>query len=170
MYDETKVNYKYADKEEGKGSRKRIENQLINIMQAQIYNLSKYLETSTFPRNEAEVYELIQSQNLDVRLDSWTEQVRSNARQVNIVIASILKFIRQVMYSMDAKKAIQLFTKDQTPQCEVEHELLNNFFDDRWKTGEPISKDLAGAIYKMKETITEEMKKKIMEDLIDFKK
>jgi hypothetical protein len=47
---------------------------------------------------------------------------------------------------------------------------LKNFFDDRWKTGEPISKDSADTIYKLKETIDDEMKKKIMEDLIDFKK
>jgi hypothetical protein len=74
------------------------------------------------------------------------------------------------MYSTDAKKTILLLRKDQTPQCEVEHEQLKKFFDDRLKTGEPTNKNLAGTIYKMKETINDEMKKKIMEDLIDFTK
>jgi hypothetical protein len=65
--------------------------------------------------NEAEVYELIQSQNLEETLNSWTEQIRNNARQINIEIASKLKYRRQVMYSTDVKKTIQLLTKDQTP-------------------------------------------------------
>jgi 5-methylthioribose kinase len=47
---------------------------------------------------------------------------------------------------------------------------LKNFFDDRWKKGDPIDINLAGSIYKMKETINDEMMKKIMEDLIDFTK
>jgi hypothetical protein len=92
---------------------KRMGNPLMNTIQAQIYNLSKYLDTGTFPRNETEVYDLIQSQNLEETLNGWTEKVRSNARQINIEIASKLKFVRQVMYNTDAKKDIQLLTKDQ---------------------------------------------------------
>jgi hypothetical protein len=52
----------------------------------------------------------------------------------------------------------------------VKHELLKEFFDDRWIKGEPIDRNLAESIYKLKETLNEEKKKKIMEDLIDFTK
>jgi hypothetical protein len=31
------------------------------------------------------------------------------------------------MYNIDPKKTMQLLTKDQAPQCEVEHESLKNF-------------------------------------------
>jgi hypothetical protein len=74
------------------------------------------------------------------------------------------------MYCTDAKKTTQLLTKDQTPKCDVEHDQLKNFFDDRWKTGEPINRDLADIIYKMKDTINDEMKKEKMGDLVDLTK
>jgi hypothetical protein len=74
------------------------------------------------------------------------------------------------MYSTITKKRIQLLTKDQTPQYDIENDQLKTFFNDRWKTGEPINRNLADTIYKMKETINEEMKKKILDDLIGFTK
>jgi hypothetical protein len=74
------------------------------------------------------------------------------------------------MHNTDQNKTIQLLPKDQTPQREVKNELLKEFFDDRWRAGEPINRNLAESIYKLKETFNEERKKKIMEDLIDFTK
>jgi hypothetical protein len=147
-----------------------MEKQLASMILAQIYNLSSHLEPGGCPRNNEEVYKLIESNNLEETLDKLTEEVRKEARQINIEIADKLKGIRQTMYDTDQKKTIQLLTKDQTPQCEVEHELLKKFFDGRWKAWEPINRNLAESIYKLKETIGEERKKKIMEDLLDFTK
>jgi hypothetical protein len=74
----------------------------------------------------------MESNSLEDTLSKWTEEVRREARQTNIEIAEKLKGVRQVMYNTDQKKTIQLLTKNQTPQCEVEHELLEKkFFDDR---------------------------------------
>jgi hypothetical protein len=86
---------------------------------------------------------------MDNTIENWTTQVKGISKQVNIEIASKLKYIRQVMYSADPRKTMQLQTKEQTPQCEVEHEKLKNFFDDRWKTGESINKELAETKYKL---------------------
>jgi hypothetical protein len=152
FYDEIEGDYRYVEKEGKRNSRIRTGKQLMSTILAQIYNLSEYLEPGTTPRNEAEAYELIQSYNLEETLNNWTEQIRNSTKQINIEIASKLKYIRQVMYSTDAKKTIQLLTKDQTHQCNIEHEQLKNFFDDRWKTGEPINRNLADTIYKIKET------------------
>jgi uncharacterized protein YjgD (DUF1641 family) len=116
------------------------------------------------------VYELIESNSLEDTLSKWTEEDRKEAREASIEIAEKLKHVRQVMYNTDQKKAIQLLTKDQMSQCEVEHDLLKKFFDDRWKAGEPIDKNLADSIYKLNETLNEERRKKIMEDLTDFTK
>jgi hypothetical protein len=117
-----------------------------------------------------EVYELIDSKNLEDTLEKWSEGIKKESREANIEIAQKLKGIRQTMYDTDAKKTIQLLTKDQTPQCEVEHELLKNFFTDRWKKGEPIDRNLSESIYKLEESIGEENKEKSMKDLIDFTK
>jgi gas vesicle protein len=146
-----------------------MEKQLTSAILTQIHNLSSHLEPGLCPRNDTEVNELIYSNNLEETLDKWTEEIKNNARQINKEIASKSKFIRQVMYNTDAKKTMQLLTKDQTPQCEIDHGQLKEFFDDRWKTGEPMNRNLAESIYKMKETINDEMKK-IMDDLIDFTK
>jgi hypothetical protein len=170
VYDEIKGEQREVIGERESNTRKRMEKQIISAILAQIYNISSHLEPGYCPRNEIEVNELIESNSLDETLDKWTEEVRKEARQPNIKIAGKLKGIRQVMYNTDQKKTIQLQTKDQTPQCEVKHELLKEFFVDRWKAGEPINRNLAESIYKLKETINEERKKKIMEDLIDFTK
>jgi hypothetical protein len=92
------------------------------------------------------------------------------AREANIEIAQKLKGVRQNMYSTDQAKTTRLFTKDQTPQCEVEHDLIKKFFNDRWKSGEPIDKNQANTLYKLEETIDEDRKEKIMEDLVNFTK
>jgi ElaB/YqjD/DUF883 family membrane-anchored ribosome-binding protein len=128
------------------------------------------LEPGQATRNEQEVYELIESNDLEDILYRWAEEVRKKARETNIEIGEKLKHVRQVMYNTDQKKTIQLLTKDQTPQCEVEHELLKKVFDDRCKAGEPIDRNLADSIYKLNETLDEERKKKIMEDFADFTK
>jgi hypothetical protein len=52
------------------------------------------------------------SNSLEETLDKWTEEIRKEARQINIEIARKLKGVRQGMYSTDAKKTIQLLTKD----------------------------------------------------------
>jgi ElaB/YqjD/DUF883 family membrane-anchored ribosome-binding protein len=122
LYDEVEGDYKYPEKEEKSNSREKMGYQFMNIILAQIYNLSKYLEAGEIHRNETEVYDLIQSQNLEETLNNWTEQIRSNARQIKIKIARKLKYIRQVIYNTDANKTIQLLTKDQTLQREIEHE------------------------------------------------
>jgi ribosomal protein L17 len=147
-----------------------MEKQIASAILTQIYNISSQLEQGLCSRNENEVYDLIESNNLEETLSKWTEEVRKEARQTNIAIAEKLKGIRQVMYNTDQKKTIQLLTKDQAPQCEVKDEVIKEFFDDRWKEGEPIDKNLAESIYKLEETLNEEKKKKIMEDLIDFTK
>jgi hypothetical protein len=116
---------------------------------AQIHNLSEYIEDGTGPRNENEIDELIHNNQFEEILERWDAEVRKVARESNIEIAQKLKGIRQTMYSTDAKKTMRLITKDQTPQCEVEHELLKNFFNDRWKRGEPIDENLAESIYKL---------------------
>jgi hypothetical protein len=74
------------------------------------------------------------------------------------------------MHGTYSKETTKLISKDQTPQCEVEHGLLKSFFNDRWKSGEPIDKNLTNTIYKLEETIDDERKEKIMEDLLDFTK
>jgi hypothetical protein len=159
---------KEAIKERESNTGKRIEKLLTSAILAQIYILSSHLEPRLCLRNETEVDELIQSNCLEETLDKRAEEVRNDAKQINIEIASKLKFIRQVMYSLDAKKAIQLLTKDQTPQCEVEYEQSKKYFDGIRKTGEPINRNLADTVYKMKETINNEKKKKILDDLIVF--
>jgi DNA-binding transcriptional regulator YbjK len=88
-----------------------MEKQLTSAILAQIHNLSCHLEPGLCPRNDTEVCELLQSNRLEETLDKWAEEIRNNARQINIEIAGKLKFIIQVMYSTDAKKTIQLLTK-----------------------------------------------------------
>jgi hypothetical protein len=127
VYDEIEGDYRYVEKEGTSNARIRMGKQLMSAILAQIYNLPEYLEPGTCPRSEAEVYDLIQGNNLEETLNKWTEEIRSNAMQINIEIASKLKCIRQVMDSTDTKKTIQLLTKDQTPQCDVEHEQLKIF-------------------------------------------
>jgi hypothetical protein len=170
VYDEIEGDQREAIGERESNAKKRMEKQIISAILAQIYNISSYLEPGFCPRNEMEVNELIESNILDETLDKWTEEVRKEARQPNIEITEKLKGIRQVMYNTDQKKTARLLTNDQTLQCEVKHELLKEFFDDRWKAGEPINRFLEESIYKLKETINEERKKKIMENLIDFTK
>jgi ElaB/YqjD/DUF883 family membrane-anchored ribosome-binding protein len=57
------------------------------------------LEPGQFPRNEQEVYELIESSSLEDTLNKWTEEVRKEARETNIKIAEKLKHARQVIYN-----------------------------------------------------------------------
>jgi hypothetical protein len=64
-----------------------MEKQHMSPILAQIYSMSGYLEPGACPRNEAEVYDLIQGNNLEETLDNWTEQIRNNARQISIEIA-----------------------------------------------------------------------------------
>jgi hypothetical protein len=137
---------------------------------AQIHNLEKYLEKLIAPRNGTELYGLLYSNNFEETIEKWSEEVRKIARDANIEIAQKLKNLRQTMYCTDQKKTTRLLSKDQTPQCEVEHELLRKFFNDRWKSGEQINKNLAETIYKLEESIEEERKEQIMKDLIDFTK
>jgi hypothetical protein len=61
VYHQIEGDYRYAEKEGKSNARIRMGKQLTNIILAQIYNLSEYLEPGTITRNEAEVYELIQS-------------------------------------------------------------------------------------------------------------
>jgi hypothetical protein len=103
-------------------------------------------------------------------METWAEEVRKVARTTDIEVAQKLKYLRQQMYATDQKKTVSLLTKDQTPQCDIEHGAIREFFNDRWKKGEPIDENLANTIYKLEETIDEERKGKIMEDLTDVKK
>jgi microcompartment protein CcmL/EutN len=116
---------------------------LLDIIQAQMNNIVQYLEHEIVPRNETEVLELISSEELEGTMENLTKQIKEISKQVNIDIASKLKYIRQEMYSTDPKKAMQLFTTDQTSQCDLKHKKLKNVLGDRWKTGKPINKELA---------------------------
>jgi hypothetical protein len=53
------------------------------------------------------------------------------ARESNIEIAQKLEAVRQSMYGTDPKKTTRLISKGQTPQCEVEHDILKTFFNNR---------------------------------------
>jgi hypothetical protein len=50
-------------------ARKRMGKQLASMILAQIYNLSGHLETGICPRNNEEVYDLIESNRLKETLD-----------------------------------------------------------------------------------------------------
>jgi hypothetical protein len=100
------------------------------------------------PRNERELTDLIFSNEFEETIEEWPEVVRKVAREVHIEVAQKLKYLRQVMYATDQKKTTNLLAKDQTPQCEIEHEIIKNFFDERWKKGEPIDKNRAESLYK----------------------
>jgi hypothetical protein len=84
VYDEIEGDYKEAIEERNSKARKRTGKQLTSVILAQIYNLSNHLEAGLCPRNETEVYELIQTNNLEETLDKWTEEIRNNTRQINI--------------------------------------------------------------------------------------
>jgi hypothetical protein len=126
--------------------------------------------TLTIPRNEIELLELIQGREFEETIEQWSEEVRKVARDIYIEVAQKNKYFRQSMYAIDQKKTVSILSKDQTPQCEIEHELIKDFFDDRWKKGEPIDRNLADSLYKLGETIDEERKGKILEDLLDYNK
>jgi hypothetical protein len=119
VYDKIEGDHREEIRERKCNARQRTGKQLTSAILAQIYNLSKYLEPELCPRNDTEVYEMIHSNTLEETLDKLAEEIRSEGRQINIEISSKLNFIRQVIYSTDAKKTIQLLTKDQTPQCDV---------------------------------------------------
>jgi hypothetical protein len=68
-------------------TKKRIQNQLVGIVLAQIHNLEKCIEGGDGPRNENELYELLQSNNFEDILDKWSEEVKKAARESNIEIA-----------------------------------------------------------------------------------
>jgi hypothetical protein len=104
---------------------------------------------------------------MDNTIENRTTHVKGISKQVNIEITSTLKYIRQVMHSTNPKKTMQLQTKEQTPQCEVEHEKIKSFFDDRCKTGDPIKKELEESKYELPRTL-DESRKKIIEDLKDI--
>jgi BMFP domain-containing protein YqiC len=131
IYDEIEGNTREVIEEREKNVRKGMEKQITSAILAQIYNSSNQLESGQCRRNENEIYEFIESNSLDDTLNKWTEEIRKEARETNIEIAEKQKNVRQVMDYTNQKKTIQLLTKNQTPQCEVEHELLKKFFDDR---------------------------------------
>jgi microcompartment protein CcmL/EutN len=115
------------DKENKKGfsyGRARIEDDLINRTMAQIFDLEKYTQNMIIPRNQQELFELIQGRDYEETMESWVEEVRKVARDTDIECAQKLKYVRQQMYATDQKKTIALITKDQTPQCEIDHEII----------------------------------------------
>jgi hypothetical protein len=115
VYDEIEGDYRYVVEDSGSNARIRMGKQLMIAILAQIHNLANNLKPGMYPRNEIEVYELMQENNLEETIDKWTEEIRNKARHINIEIASKLKYVRQLMYRTDAKKTIQLLTKYQTP-------------------------------------------------------
>jgi hypothetical protein len=62
-------------------TKKRIQSQLVGMGLAQIHNLEKYIEDGSGPRNENELYELLQSKSFEDNLEKWSEEVKKAARE-----------------------------------------------------------------------------------------
>jgi hypothetical protein len=148
MHDEWKGEPNRDVKEERNGM-KRMVNILVDMILAQIHNLEKYTRDIIIPRNEKELTDLIFSMEFEETIEGWSEEVRRVARETHIEVSQKLKYLRQVMYATDQKKTTNLLAKDQAPQCQIEHEIIKNFFDNRWKKGEPIDENLAKSLYKL---------------------
>jgi hypothetical protein len=123
------------EREENKNSKKRERERVMNATIAQIHEVGKYTQEIMIPRNAQELIEFIDGANYEEMITEWMEEVRKIARITGIEVAQKMKYMRQTMYATDQKKTIALLTKDQTPQCEIDHEEIRQFFNDRWKKG-----------------------------------
>jgi hypothetical protein len=120
-------------KEKEKNSRKREEEEIMNLTIAQMDEVRKFTHEIIVPRNAQELQELISGMNYENTITEWTDKIRDIARTIGIESAQKLKYVRQVMYATDQKKTIALLTKDQTPQCEIDPEEVRKFFNERCK-------------------------------------
>jgi hypothetical protein len=94
-------------------------------------NINPYIENKALSRNEQEIIDFMYDPNLEEIIRKWSEKIKQIARDINIEIASKLKYIRQETYSTDPKKTTELLIKEKTSQCEVENGKRKEFFDNR---------------------------------------
>jgi hypothetical protein len=131
LFDEWTGDQNQESRKAKSNRKERIQSQLTGSILAKIRNLENYLENMITPRNGTELYDLLNSVNFEETIEAWSEKVRKITRDANIEIAQKQKNVRQTMYATDQKKTTRLLSKDQTPQCEVEHGLLRKIFNDR---------------------------------------
>jgi hypothetical protein len=75
-----------------------------------------------------------------------------------------ISYIRQMQYADDPKRVFNWLVIDKTPMCEIDPDILHSFFEDRWKRGDEL---IANRDFELKNTMTDKMKKKFIDELLD---
>jgi hypothetical protein len=119
------------------------------------------------PIISAELEELCEVNNFDEIMEEWKNTINVMGEASATKMRLRMAHIRQMQYADDPKRVYNWLVRDATPMCEIDANVLEEFFNDRWSRGDSIEEN---DNFKLESTLTEEMRSKYIEDLLDLDK
>jgi hypothetical protein len=116
------------------------------------------------PRNIYELESICEQNDWEEKVELWkygVEQLKEKALSDRV---KRISYIRQMQYADDPKRVFNWLIRDKTLMCEIEPEFLHTFFENRWKKGYDL---IVNHDFDLKNTMSEKMKKKFIEELLD---
>jgi hypothetical protein len=119
------------------------------------------------PITAADLEELCEINNFDETMEECENTINVIGGASVTKMRLRLTHIREMQYADDPKRLYNRLISDATPMCEIDANVLEEFFNDRWRRGDSIEEN---DNFKLESTLTEEMKARYIEDLLDWTK